>query len=94
MLLMRANPLQGQVGEGWVLEIEKLLSKIENTKQKYIYEPLSSENPGPWVTYQYVQQFVNLKKVSATVFLKQTYEILVLKSQKRFFTAVSTLLYL
>jgi hypothetical protein len=29
MLLMRANPLRGQVGEGWALEIETFLGPLK-----------------------------------------------------------------
>jgi hypothetical protein len=29
MLLMRANPLRGQVGEGWALEIETFLGPVK-----------------------------------------------------------------
>ncbi len=48
MFLMPADPLRGQVGGGWALEIESFLSQQASA----IWDPKNLIFPGPNVPYQ------------------------------------------
>jgi hypothetical protein len=49
MFLMRADPLRGQVGGGWALEIETFLGPdMATSKVSAIWAQKSRELFGPW----------------------------------------------